>query len=273
MIDNSGKKPISDNAFGFTSFGITVEVQTESPTHTQTLKDGLQELFRNNLEVSNGQEYDFKFEIKQGAEGLVDLFKNGELLVSGELNFGFFHYVETLVRLSVAEFAVDFVFVHAGVVSWKGAGIVIPGNSFAGKTSLVREFVAAGAEYLSDEYAVFDRNGLVHPFPKPLSLREKSSGMLQVDHLVEDLGGVCAAGPVRTAYILHTSYKPEAVWQPNVITSGTGILKLLEHTLPIRVATQFSLEVFNNVANDAVFLESPRGEAPETVGAILEYIQ
>jgi hypothetical protein len=64
----------------------------------------------------------------------------------------------------VAEHAPDHLFVHAGVVGWEGRAIVMPGTSFAGKTTLVRAWLEAGATYYSDEFAVLDRAGRVHPF-------------------------------------------------------------------------------------------------------------
>ena len=64
----------------------------------------------------------------------------------------------------VANYAPDRVFVHAGVVAWRGRALVLPGTSFAGKTTLVAELVRAGAIYYSDEYAVLDEQGRVHPY-------------------------------------------------------------------------------------------------------------
>src|SRR6266550_220612 len=61
---------------------------------------------------------------------------------------------ESNVHLHVAEMARHRVFVHAGVVGWKGKAIVIPGRSFSGKSTMVSELVKAGATYYSDEYAV-----------------------------------------------------------------------------------------------------------------------
>jgi hypothetical protein len=66
----------------------------------------------------------------------------------------------------VAENARRWIFVHAGVVAWRGQAIVIPGATQSGKTSLVAALVRAGAEYFSDEYAVFDARGRVHPLPR-----------------------------------------------------------------------------------------------------------
>src|SRR4051812_15498788 len=52
----------------------------------------------------------------------------------------------------VAERAPDHLFVHAGVVGWEGRAIVMPGASFAGKTTLVQAWLEAGATYYSDEF-------------------------------------------------------------------------------------------------------------------------
>src|SRR5512132_3614681 len=82
-----------------------------------------------------------------------------------------FETLESDLRLFVAELARHRVFVHAGVVGWKGKAIVMPGRSFSGKSTLVAELVKAGATYYSDEYAVFDSRGRVHPFLKPLEIR------------------------------------------------------------------------------------------------------
>ena len=49
--------------------------------------------------------------------------------------------------------------------------LLIPGATFTGKTTLVQALVQAGATYYSDEYAVLDDAGLVHPYPRPLSIR------------------------------------------------------------------------------------------------------
>ena len=74
------------------------------------------------------------------------------------------------LQLLVADNARRRIFVHAGVVGWKNQAVVIPGMSFSGKTTLVTKLIQAGAKYYSDEYAVIDEHGLVHPFPRPLGI-------------------------------------------------------------------------------------------------------
>src|SRR5436309_2710437 len=75
------------------------------------------------------------------------------------------------IRHWLAQTAPAYVFIHAGVVRIGDCGVLIPGSTHSGKTSFVAELVRHGAEYYSDEYAVVDADGLVHPFAKPLSIR------------------------------------------------------------------------------------------------------
>lgn len=56
--------------------------------------------------------------------------------------------LESDVRLTVADRALNRVFVHAGVVGWKGKAILIPGRSLSGKSSLVAELGRKGATIL-----------------------------------------------------------------------------------------------------------------------------
>src|SRR5687767_2598740 len=62
-----------------------------------------------------------------------------------------FDTLEADLRQAVAANARRSVFVHAGVVGWKGRAILVPGRSGSGKTTLVSELVRAGAIYYSDE--------------------------------------------------------------------------------------------------------------------------
>ena len=48
-----------------------------------------------------------------------------------------FEVLENDLQLYVAEMARRYLFVHSGVVGWRGRAIVIPGQSFSGKISLV----------------------------------------------------------------------------------------------------------------------------------------
>ena len=91
--------------------------------------------------------------------------------------------------------------------------------------------VRAGATYLSDEFAVLDEDGLVHPYPKSLSLRSEA-GTSQVDTHAHELGGVVAEEPLPLGLAVLTSYRAGAEWRPRRLSSGRGALMVLAHAVP-----------------------------------------
>ncbi len=96
---------------------------------------------------------------------------DGELLVDGEAMAPALIQLGGHLMIHVAEYAPEFVFVHAGVVAWQGRALLLPGVSHAGKSTLVAELVRAGATYYSDEFALLDSHGRVHPFARDLRIR------------------------------------------------------------------------------------------------------
>jgi hypothetical protein len=172
------------------------------------------------------------------------------------------------LRMYVALHAPDHVFVHAGVVGVKDRAIVLPGRSFAGKTTLVAALVKAGAEYWSDEYAVLDADGLVHPYPKPLSIRINDTRET-AEQPVESLGGRAGDRPLPVALIAFTSYHPEAAWALRPCTAGEGAVKLLEHSIAARSRPEQVLAAVRRAATDAMVLEGDRGDAGQAASALL----
>ena len=68
----------------------------------------------------------------------------------------------------VAFRAPDQIFLHAGAVAYLGRMIVLPAAALTGKSTLVAALVRAGATYYSDQFAVVDEQGRVHPYATPL---------------------------------------------------------------------------------------------------------
>ena len=58
------------------------------------------------------------------------------------------------IERGVATHCDQMVFVHAGVVSWHGIAILVPGRSAIGKSKVVSALVQRGATYYSDTFAV-----------------------------------------------------------------------------------------------------------------------
>lgn len=176
---------------------------------------------------------------------------------------------EALSRAFVAEFAKNRVFVHAGVVAWRGRTIVIPGRSMSGKTSLVAELVRNGATYYSDEYAVLDARGRVHPYVKPLSIRE-NGGWRQTDYTVEELGGVAGKKPLPVGCVVVTHYDEGVRWRPSRLTPGRSALALFSNTVSARRDPAAAFASFNHAVAGAIGFKGRRGEAEGVAGSILQ---
>jgi len=81
----------------------------------------------------------------------------GMVMIVRTMNLDFvFDELEGHLQPRLALLTPKYVFVHAGVVAWRGRAIVLPGYSRAGKSTLVAELLKLGATYYSDEYAVLD---------------------------------------------------------------------------------------------------------------------
>ena len=206
------------------------------------------------------------FYLRGEHEDTYSLIRDGETMMEQWPLGGALQLLERELRMVVAVEAPEFVFVHAGAVAHRGRGIVIPGDSFAGKTSLVAALVRAGAHYCSDEYAVLDAQGRVHPFPKPLSLRER---IYQSDHSVESLGGVAAADPVPVGLVVLTSFRSGAEWRPRRLSSGEAVMGLLSHTVPALTRPAQVLPTLTRSCEAAIAIQGERGEAGDVARALL----
>jgi len=180
-----------------------------------------------------------------------------------------FDHVEGDLQIHLGEMTRQFVFIHAGVVAWKGTAIVIPGTSFCGKSTLVAALLRAGALYYSDEFAVLDENGAIHPYPRRLSLRENGH-QRGVRRSVESLGGRCGTEPIRPGLILLSRYQPGAVWAPRRVAPTEAMFELVGNSLSIRHQPGTVLEVLGRLVNEAAVLRSNRGEAAETATRLLQ---
>ena len=180
-----------------------------------------------------------------------------------------FERLQSDLRLFVGEFARHRVFVHAGVVAWKGKAIVIPGRSYSGKSTLVAALVRAGATYYSDEYAVFDAKGLVHPFSKPLEIRAEGE-FKQSRITVGELGGKSGTKALPVGLVLMTRYKRGAKWRPRKLTPGKGVLEMLFNTVSARRSPEKALSTLRHVTRRAEVLKGARGDTTAVVDALLK---
>jgi len=201
-------------------------------------------------------------QVNQSAEGepVYEISENGVVLCAETSLQAAADFIESWAQLTVATLAKDLVFVHAGVVGWRNRAIVIPGRSLTGKSTLVLTLVEAGAEYYSDEYAIFDSEGRVHPYWRLPKLKD-ASGHESASRLLGSILSGPPPIPIPLGWVLICHYEAGSSWQPRRLSCGETLLGLLDNTVPLRIRPEQSVKVLAKAMVDAQGFEGPRGEA------------
>lgn len=202
----------------------------------------------------------------------IDLHATGERVWSGQVAA---HEVgragASAVHHLVGLVAPHHVFVHAGCVEFGGVAVVLPGRSQSGKTTLVRALLEVGASYLSDEFAVLDPHGGVHPYPKPLALRESDSSRRWVSPA--DLGATQRIAPVHRALVIAAEFEPNTRFVPQPLSPSHAAQALALNALALQHAPQKTLDACAALARQAPAFSGARGSADaaaKTIGELVE---
>jgi hypothetical protein len=247
---------------GFEAFGVRVAVTVPADVLSRlgaALPPARQECDPADAEVS--------FELVAAADGTA-VIRDGEPFTDGVPLDTALEVLEREVRTEVALRAPDQIFVHAGAVAHQGRGLVLPGASFTGKSTLVAALVRAGATYYSDEYAVLDQEGRVHPYARRLAIRGEN-GVARL-HDASDLGGAVGHLPVPVAAIAVTTYREGSGWDAASMSHGEAVLALLENTVPARTRPQESLRAATRAVDGAKLQRGERGDADRTAALLLD---
>lgn len=261
-----------DARSAFTLYGARIGVQSNREEVLNTLI----EMFPPRWRPYHGARVDYIYSLylaprtRSGRRPFHILFGNAEQLARSHDLGLLAETFEREMQLALAQAARRKVFVHAGVVGWRGRAILIPGRTFTGKSTLVRELVRAGAVYYSDEYAVLDDKGRVYPFARPLALRNEK--LVNEKLSFRDLGGPVGSKSIPVGTILVAKYRAGAKWRPQALTPGIGTLALLANTVTARSGQPLVLEVLSRVAMNARILKSARGEAREFAPQLLAWL-
>lgn len=170
----------------------------------------------------------------------------------------------------VAEHSQDYVFVHCGVVALDGGALVLPGTSMSGKSTAIGALLRAGCTYYSDEYAVLDSSGLVHPYPRHIGVR--AEGSRRPAPVAPEMLGAKAVGgpPVPVTAVVVTEYDPGAsAYEPRRAAAGEGVMRLLENTVQATIAPARCLDALTAAVRNAVILIGRRGGADDFASTLL----
>ena len=175
--------------------------------------------------------------------------------------------LRSFFEFRIATHASARLFVHAGVVEWHGRAILLPGRSRSGKTTLVTALLRAGAKHYSDEFAVLDDEGNVHPWARPLRVRRP--GLLPRSYPVESFGERAPQSSLPVGLIVVTEHRGGARWRPRALTPGQALLALVRHTHVTRVQPDLTIRMLSRAVRGARALTSRRGEADEVALTLL----
>lgn len=229
---------------GFDCCGIGIGLRCDAPDLVETLTAMMPQVCRPTAPEESGAVISLI--------GVQDENSNG-LYFNNEPALKFERYDETLFEacqdkilfiLAIVSLPTKF-YLHAGAVSWKNQGILIPGDSFSGKTTLVKDLIKAGGTYITDDLAVLNDEAQILPFPKSLAIRTETGRELRT---AADFGARTITEKVDLKIIIFTEYKKNAVWEPVAVPPGEALMRLLQNFYYRAAVREYPAEIIGKLA-------------------------
>jgi hypothetical protein len=209
---------------------------------------------------------DISLHIEQGGEEFR-LSKDGESFASSGQAIDLVPHLIHLLDEAVVQRLTALRAVHAGTVLVNGRALLLPGATHSGKSSIVAELLRRGATYFSDEYALIDADGLVHPYPRPLLLRRGSPEQFPV------LAGECNARvgntPAPVGWILLAQYEAGSAWSITPVPQSLALVALLQNTPHALADSPELIEMFQRAVAGATCYAGRRAEAADAATEIM----
>jgi hypothetical protein len=175
------------------------------------------------------------------------------------------------IQSAIGLHAPNHTFINAGVVTYRDGVLVLPGGHLTGKHTLVAELVREGCTRYSDDFAVLDEEGLVHPYLRP-SL-PGSLGLSRTNGHAPDVSAHDLR-PRPIAAVVRTTYWPGADWNPRRLSPGEAVLALVSGA---EAGSERPEAIFQTITvalrPEPVALDGNRGEAREVAPLLLEQLE
>ena len=183
---------------------------------------------------------------------------------------------------------------HAGAVTKGRTGILLPGTSGAGKSSITLALLLRDYRYMSDELALVDvSTGELHPFPKPLSLKNISIFSGLAIHNIwlgpeagekareepvwyihpEDIKPNTIGEPTPIRYIIFPTYDPAATPQIKPLTSDEAMRRLIDNSVKFHQFGRHGLHLLANLLEEAECFCLTSNDLEKTTALINELTQ
>ena len=212
------------------------------------------------------------------------LYGEGTLISSDQPSDVLFHLFWHINQEAIRRTG-DFLLIHAGaVVAPTGEGIVLPGASGAGKTTLVAGLVRAGFRYLSDEAAAIDPvRRRLYPYPKALTVKQGITRLFpgfklpdiptgfvngQIHLRAEDIRRRSAGAPCEVRFVIAPRYIEGAATEVVPISPAEAAVELGRNALNLSLYRARSLPVLVDLVRGARSYRLVSGSLDEAVQAV-----
>jgi hypothetical protein len=273
-------RPLDQGTRRFQVRGHAVEVRCDPPE----LVEAFARLLRGFSEEGTGARtvYEIRPQRNTEASGFV-LQRNGRPVRTARWPDGLVDIVLWEVFHDVLRDELGSVAIHAGAVSYRGRGIVLPAPMNTGKTTLVGALICAGFDYLSDEAALIGMGGRLLPFLKPLTfepgsydllpqlraLSETGSGLRRQHVVCDELRAGSAGTPCEIGWVVTFSRRAGAPTTLEPLTRGEALAALAKNSFNLHRLGARGIETLGSVVRGATALHLEVGDLQDAVQAIL----
>jgi hypothetical protein len=243
--------------FSVAPYGRALGIRTNDPAVLPSLRA----LMLSDWKLAEEHETDSLFSLwvghssRRGDHPYHLLYTNSQRLVRTHDLEETIRVLDQHLHVTIGQLAPDYLFIHAGVVGWKGKALLLPGHSRAGKSTLVAALVQAGATYYSDDFCVLGPDGLIHPYPKDLTLRE------QQPIAAADLGWNVGLPALRPGLVAFLQWDPTRNSRLQKVEPSSVVMRLLQHTVSFRQDASRALPLLSALATTTPARMGTRGEA------------
>lgn len=261
----------SDSGFALSSYGVRIAIETNEPRILQRLPEDLLP----GAQKTNSRKADVRFFVSRNDKNTkgFTLYEDCRPIARARSLQQLLVALEAAAQHAVARLCRKHVFIHAGVVLWGERAILLPGRSFSGKSTLVLALVRLGATYYSDEFAIVDTKGHIHPFSRHPHVRTASGQKLRrrLRAASGDAGSKLPA--VAECTVAVCKYKPRGRWKPRSMTKGETLLELMGNTVVARTRPEDSLKILAKLVRKSTAFKTVRGDIGESARALLIHVK
>lgn len=209
----------------------------------------------------------------RAARGGIEFTQNEQVRFLGRSKRGLRAAVADAFETYASTHSRTFAFLHAGCVEVDGRVILLPGRSYAGKSTLVAAFLRRGAAYLSDDMVPIDRRLRAHPFPRPIGLRSEIGGAPRRTP-IQKLGARPAEKPLPLALVWCGRYDPLATRPSFSRRPGLkAFAALLPHCPGAQIRPGVIVPILTGLARTVPVFAGGRGDADQMVDAVLKRLR